>query len=147
MFLKTEGVRISDSKESVLSVRLSDVLEEISEGKNLHWSILFLDGILNQNQGLTLLEIENKINHSKNGLPIQWAELWELSDKFSQIFEVVILGSTNPEFLHRYSSDQEMYNTCDIVIELIDCAFWEVYSRDKSLMEKFRIKFKEVEVM
>jgi hypothetical protein len=51
------------------------------------------------------------------------------------------------KFLHRYETEQEMYKTCDIVIDLIDCAFWEVYSQDHSLLYLLKNKFKKIEFL
>ena len=34
-------------------------------------------------------------------------------------------GSDEKEDIHRYISDQEMYETCDVVIEMIDGGFWQ----------------------
>ena len=62
------------------------------------------------------------------------------------MYETIILGSKNVDLLHRYKEEKEMYKTCDIVLELIDCAFWEVYVKDIKIIEKFKGKFKEIEL-
>ena len=40
-----------------------------------------------------------------------------------------------------------MYNICDIVIEMIDGGFWEIFSRDLDLISKLKEKFKETELL
>lgn len=145
--MKTKGIRIADSKGNVLIVKLSDILVQISDGNNLNWSVLFLDGILNPSQNLTLTELKKKINHSENGMLIKWNDLIKLSDVFFQIYEVIILGSKDLTVLHRYKDEQEMHLRCDIVIELIDCAFWEIFSKNESLISKIKAKFKETELL
>ncbi len=40
-----------------------------------------------------------------------------------------------------------MYIICDVVIELIDCAFWEVYVKDMKVIDRLRERFKEIELL
>ncbi len=40
-----------------------------------------------------------------------------------------------------------MYQSCDIVIELIDCAFWQIFTKDQELIDRIKRKFKEVELL
>jgi hypothetical protein len=145
--MKMKGIRISDGIDSILRVKLSDILEEVVNGNSFHWVVLFLDGTPNQGQGKLLSECETLINKSKNGLPISWEELNLLSSKFSQMFETTILGCKDANLLYRYKKEAEMYKTCDIVLDLIDCAFWEVYSKDGELIARLAKKFKEIEFL
>lgn len=144
--MKTKGIRISDWRENIL-LPLSDILEEITSGDSFYWSILFLDGTPNPGQGHFLNQYESIINNSENGIPIKWEELTTLSGKFFQMFETIILGCRDTKLLRRYAKEKEMYITCDIVIDLIDCAFWEVYSKDQNLLTKLQKKFQEVEIL
>lgn len=144
--MKTTGIRISD-ENNILNITLSDILEEVSNSDSLHWDILFLDGMPNPGNPGLIDECEQKINQSKNGLLVSIAELNLVSNKFFQIYETTILGCMDERFLVRYSKEEEMYNTCDIVIELIDCSFWEVYSKDHNLVDKLIKKFKKSEVL
>jgi hypothetical protein len=145
--MKTYGIRISDGRGNVLSPTLSDILEEINEGISFNWCILFLDGTPNPGQGKFLIEYEKKINDSENGLFLSLKELKTLSGKFFQMFETIVLGSYNIDLLHRYKEDKDMYTTCDVVIELIDCAFWEVYVKDIKVIERLKERFKEIELL
>jgi hypothetical protein len=145
--MKTYGIRISDGRGNVLSPTLSDILEEINEGISFNWCILFLDGTPNPGQGKFLIEYEKKNNDSENGLFLSLKELKTLSGKFFQMFETIVLGSYNIDLLHRYKEDKDMYTTCDVVIELIDCAFWEVYVKDIKVIERLKERFKEIELL
>jgi hypothetical protein len=49
--------------------------------------------------------------------------------------------------LHRYDTDQEMYETCDIVIQMIDSSYWENFSKDEDLINRFAKKFMQVEFL
>ena len=131
--------------DNVLSPTLSEILEEINVSTQFNWCILFLDGIPHPGQGQFLIEYEKKINDSENGLFLSLDELKNLSSKFFQMFETIVLGSCTANLLHRYKEEKDMYTTCDVVIELIDCAFWEVYAKDIKVIERLRGKFKEIE--
>jgi hypothetical protein len=145
--MKTYGIRISDSKDGILNVKITDILQEIQNGDTLNWCILFLDGTPNQEKGQSINQYKNKINKSESGLQIDWNEIYLIGKKFSQTFETTILGSKTREFLHRYENDQEMYQLCDVVIEQIDCAFWQIFSKDLELINKLKAKFKETEIL
>jgi hypothetical protein len=145
--METYGIRISDGLGDVLSPTLSSILEEINYGESFNWCILFLDGTPNPGEGQFLIEYEKKINDSEKGLLISWDELKDLSEKFFQMFEITVLGSRNINLLHPYQEERDMYKACDIVIELIDCAFWEVYVKDGKIIERFKRKFKEIEIL
>lgn len=144
---KIYGIRISDGRGNVLRPTLSDILEEINEDVSFNWCILFLDGTPNPGQGNFLIECEKKINDSENGLFYSLEELKDLSGKFFQMFETIVLGSYDINVLHRYKEEKDMYTACDIAIELIDCAFWEVYAKDRKIIKRLKEKFKEIEIL
>ena len=145
--MKTYGIRIADGRGKVLRPTLKDILEEMHQGSSFKWRILFLDGTPKPGEGLFLIEYEKKMNESKNGLLLSLQELKNVSDRFFQMFETIVMGSYDVKFLHRYDDENDMYKTCDVVIELIDCAFWEVYTKDISLIERLKIRFKEIELL
>ncbi len=145
--MKTYGIRIFEDKNQFLSIKLSDILKEISERESFFWVILFLDGTPVQNQRKNLIEYMNQINKSSEGASIKWKELFLLSDQFDQMFETIILGCKNINLLHRYKNEKQMYKSCDIVIELIDCAFWEIYTRDKNIIQKIKVRFSKTELI
>lgn len=47
---------------------------------------------------------------------------------------MTLLGNQDLGLLKRYASEKEMYEKCAIVIELIDCSFWEVHAHEKALI-------------
>lgn len=145
--MQPHGIRIFDSQDNVLNVNIFDVLKEIQNGDDLNWCILFLDGIPTLGEGNTATEYKNKINKSPEGFKTNWNEIFFVGNYFFQIFEIIILGSKAEEYLHRYDNDQEMYHFCDIVIELIDCAFWQIYSKDLELIDRLKKKFKNTEFL
>lgn len=145
--MKTQGIRISDTKNNVLDVKISDILKEILNGPDLNWCILFIDGTPAPDKEDIVHDHINKVNKSKDGFTTNWKDLCLIGNEFHQIYETTILASKNRNFLHRYNNDEQMYQSCDIVIELIDCAFWQVFSKKSELIEKLVHKFRDIELL
>ena len=60
---------------------------------------------------------------------------------------MIVIASKNKENLHRYKEDREMYETCDIVIEMIDGGYWEIFSKDKLIIDKMATKFNDIKFL
>lgn len=137
-----KGIRISAHKNLVT---LSDILKEIQRGDQLFLSILFLYAMGDLGQSVPLLE--NEINGSKNGLPFAWENLVCLASKFYDIMDITIIGSHDVNLLHRFESNEAMYEICDIVIEMIDSSYWIIFAKDEKLIEKLAKRFNVSEFM
>ncbi len=145
--MKTKGIRILDTIDRVVSVELLDILEEIPNGSQLHWSIQFIEATGDfGDEKLTSLS-ENQVREGEHGYDLTWKSLNKLAKKFDQVIDILIIGCRNMKLLVRYENDEEMYETCDIVIEMIDSSFWQVFSKDTSLIERLAAKFKKVEFL
>ena len=138
--MKSKGIRVLDEEGGVVCVELPDILGEIKDGEEFNWSILYVYVVGDLGEGILLSEFEQSVNQSERGLFISWDELNKVSLKFFDIYDVIILGCRNAELLRRYKRDQEKYETCDICIEMFDSCFWEVFSKDKSLIDRLAKK-------
>lgn len=145
--MKTNAIRILDEDDGYIYVTLYDILEEIRDGDLLLWSILFLWATGDLGDGKSIVDFEKEISALENGLYISWEDLNTLSKKFDQIIDVIIIGSKNKDVLHRYKDNHEMYDTCDIVVQMIDSSYWEVFSQDKDLIDRLAAKFKKIEFL
>jgi len=144
--MKTKGIRISDIKDDKC-IPLSDLLENISNEKQFFWALLWLDVTPQKNEGKYLVALQAKVNQSKNGLLITFESLIEISKKIFQEINVAIIACEIKEGLHRYKEDKEMYETCDIVLEMIDGGFWEVFSKNVKLIDQLAKKFQNIEFL
>ncbi len=145
--MKTKGIRIKDKRNGIIYVQLPDILNEIYNGMLMNWSILFLDAVGDLGEGKSLPEFEQQIYNSEKGFFIKWDILNILSTQFTQIINIILIGCFDEKLLVRYKDDKEMYETCDIVIEMFDSSFWEVFSKDESMINRLAAKFKEVEFL
>ncbi len=132
----TKGIRILDKNNRIVCVELPDILKEIQHGRSLHWSILYLQSTGHLGEGRSIPIFEDQIIESKIGFFIDWDDLNLLSHKFYDLMDIVLIGCKDKTSLHRYDDDQEMYETCDIVIEMFDSCYWEVFSKDVNLINK-----------
>jgi hypothetical protein len=144
--MNTKGIRISDLKEGKC-VPLSELLDTIPNGNQLNWNVLWFDVTPIEKEGKLLTEVQKKIKESKEGISYTFESLSELSKKIFQEIEVLVIGSKNRENTHRYKDDQEMYESCDIVIEMIDGSFWEIFSKDPDWIEQLTKKYREIEIL
>lgn len=145
--MKVKGIRISDKKNNIVSVELPDILIEIPDGNSLYWSVLYLyaTGSLGENQSIPALE--EQIRKSEKGLCISWDELNNLSKKFWDLIDITIIGCQDKSLLKRYDDDQKMRETCNVVIEMIDSGYWEVFAKDEKLIKKLCQKYKDIEFL
>ncbi|MBA2726687.1 MAG: hypothetical protein H0U49_00740 [Parachlamydiaceae bacterium] len=145
--METKGIRILDKENRIVKINLSNILEEIKIGDQFEWSILYLHTTGDLGKGKSIPEFEEQIIKSEKGFFITWKEINDLSLKFWDLMDIIIIASRNKNLLLRYKDDQEMYQLCDIVIEKFDSCFWEVFSKDEKLINKLESKFKEVEFL
>ncbi|MGE5196633.1 MAG: hypothetical protein ACM3JI_04825 [Anaerolineae bacterium] len=143
----TKGIRILDKKARIVTVELSDILEEINNGDQFEWSLFYLQATGDLGKGKSIPEFEQQIIGSEKGFFITWKELNNLSQKFWDLMDITVIGCKDKNLLRRYKNDQEMYKTCDIVIEMIDSGYWEVFSKDEQLINRLAEKFKEIKFL
>jgi len=60
---------------------------------------------------------------------------------------LIIIGCKNRVLLKKYEDDADMYRTCDVVIQMIDSSYWEVFSKDTQWIDKLASKFKKIEFL
>lgn len=141
------GVVIQDKKEHVITVELIDLLREIPDGDSLFWDILTIEteGKIEDLRpyGFQQEDYQEEINESKEGFFISWERLNQVSTKFPQIENIVIIGSKDKRALRRYQYDEQMAAACDIVIIMFDFSYWKVFSKDQQLIEKLAKTFTE----
>jgi hypothetical protein len=144
--MTAKGLRISDIKNRKC-IPLSELLINIPHPDQFKWSLLWFCVTPMENEGRFISELTEKINSSEQGLDFSFTALLALSKKIFQEIEVLVIGCKMKENLHRYTVDQEMYETCDIVMEMIDGGFWEVFSKNEILINRLAKKYKEVEIL
>ena len=144
--MKTKGIRISDIKDGKC-IPLGELLETIPDETQFFWAWLWLDVTPLENEGHYLVELQKKINQSENGLTTTFESILEISKKIFQEIDLTIIACKTKENVHRYKEDKEMYETCDIVIEMIDGGSWEVFSKNVTWINQLAKKFQSVEFL
>lgn len=139
------GLRIFEAKHNVVSIGLLEILDLISIKAQLNWAFLFLDAIGSLRETYSLASLTLQIKESKNGFYINLDEIYELFPKLDQIIDLDLIGSRVKSKLQRYETDKEIYESCEIVIRMVDSSYWEIYFHDKILFEKFEKQFAKTE--
>ena len=126
-------------EETILDIKLKDILECISNPLIYKWNLLWIEAIGTYEE--SILDFESKVNHSNNGVQFEFDELIKLSDSMDQIIEMTLIADLGSENLIRYTTDDKMYKNCKYVIELIDSSFWEFTSSNFNDLEVIKQKF------
>jgi hypothetical protein len=122
-------IKIYGNSENLLSVNLNDILECVENGEIYHWSILWLEAIGDLGSK-SMLDFEEEVKKSENGLSIELRDLLSLSNRFKQIIEIVLIGDKLLSNVRKYSSDEEMISSLDFTIILENTPYWMVYTED-----------------
>ena len=145
--MKTNGIRILDKKNQIVCVKLQDILEEIVNGEQFYWSILFFYGTGNLRDDKSIPVFEDEVRKLERGMLIKWDALNLLAGTLDQVVDMLIIASKDLQLISRYKNDIEMYEACDIVVEMVDSSYWEVFSRDEGLVGRLAAKFKDTKFL
>lgn len=143
--MNIHGLRIFEDKHDTICISLIDILDVIPKKNNYNWAILFLYATGDLGGEKSLLSLEEEIKKAKDGLYITWDQIHRLFPKFDQVIDLDLIGCTDRSMLHRYDNDKEMYESCDIVIRMVDSSYWEIYSHIQPLLEVYKKKFLKTE--
>jgi len=132
-----------------LAVELTDILGIFAEhGSKLSWSILDLQAIGELGKFGNMLDLERKIQDSPAGVTIIWTDLVALAKCLFDIENIVIAGyNAKDNYLPILTPEhplQDLYKTCEIVIELFEGTTCSIYVRKKELMETINNKYRDV---
>jgi hypothetical protein len=142
--MKTNGIRISDG-EGYVTVELIDILQQVKNGDQFYWSILFIDAVSYLKDSSDMFAFQEEVNELERGFFINWKDLNAFSKKCGQVIDIMILGTKDKNLILRYEDEQDAYEACDIVIQMIDSSYWQVFSKDEDLICRLGSKFKKIE--
>jgi hypothetical protein len=134
---KLKAVKIDGDESLILSVTLRDILTCVQNGQDNKWSILYLEATGDLGTK-SILDFEEEIKSSKNGVELKWIELLEIAGAFHQIIEILLIGDKDASLLRRYKDDKEMYATCSYTLELVDSSYWIVHSNNDDFLERVK---------
>ena len=140
-------IQIRDKTAHLLEPKLRDLLRIISgEGPALHWAILEFEAVGNLSPGPHVGEINEIIKRSPSGFLLDWGHLVTIADKLLQAINATFVGCRTAESLPGVH-DSDIYAKSEIVIEVVDSSWWEVYARDDRVVQRFIDAFHEVVIV
>lgn len=118
---------------------LADILGILEmRGGNLNWAVLSLWATGKAPGWGTVVDFEKTVAALPNGYPLTWGELEMLAGSLDQVIDGVFIGCRDPEALHRYPSDSDLYASCDVVVEANDGTYWEIHTSDAEIVARLR---------
>jgi hypothetical protein len=143
-------IEIRDRDErGFLDVDLNQVLSHLrKEGPSLSWSILYLYAVGDLGEGFGMLDLEEKIQASPEGVTLQWETIFDLSHKFRDIYDLILVGYHDPHIpkLGPEDSRSNLYENCEIVVERDDSSLWRIFARDNDVVDRLRNSFPDAEL-
>lgn len=144
-YLETVEIFDKEDGKNILSVELTDILECLgNKGRDYIWNILYLDSMGDLGGGASLVAFEDNINQSPRGLEIYWDDLLDLSTKFYQVLDILIVGNTQKKQNVREEDDDNYHNTNEVVIECLDSSYWVVATKYEPFIRNIKAKFRDV---
>jgi hypothetical protein len=133
-------IRIANTVNGNVLVPLKEILKGISDGASLFWAILYLDAVGDVDENQSIVDIEKEIQQNPF---ISWDRITWLAKQHLDIIDITLIASTNCSFLHQYATSEEMYQSCDLVIELFDSSYWQIITHRDEEIEYFATQFKK----
>ncbi len=141
------GIRIFSKEGSQMDFDPADLFLSLEKWGSLRWCLLFIDGVIKPGQDIAWNEIVEKVNRSPNGCQITWLECQNLISQFFQVYELQMIGARTIDALHRYATDRDMHNACEITLELIDGSVWEIYTNNIEIISFLKSEYHNNELI
>ncbi len=120
------GIRIHTDDPDVLLT----VLELLPDAKALRWFIFEVDGVSIDHPDIpTITEMIAEVEGSNFGYEISAYQLNELPGFFADIWWLTIIGQKE-QVVSKHTDEQTTYAQSDIVIDMFDSSYWDIYSKD-----------------
>ncbi len=109
-----------------------------SIGLKLTWSILDFEAMGDLGNGKSILDFESEINTAEKGKILSWNELKDISLRIRQVIFMTLIGTKDSALINRNSIENKNYDDVEIVVNVIDGYFWEIYIKDPLFFKKFK---------
>ncbi len=141
-------IEIKDKNaKRILTVELAHILDSLEpEGHHLSWTILDLEATGDLGDGKNMLDLEQEIQQSPQGLHLSWDQLISFSRCFFQVINAVIVGGKDSTTVPILQPGGDLYQGSEIVVEAIDSSLWRIYARDEEVLQRFQRTFRDVDV-
>lgn len=120
------GIRIHTNDPDVLLT----VLELLPDPASLRWFIFEVEGVSIDHPDLpTITEMISEVENTKYGYELSAYQLNELPGYSADIWWLTIIGQKE-QVVSKHTDEQTTYAQSDIVIDMFDSTYWDVYSKD-----------------
>ncbi|WP_276878617.1 hypothetical protein [Chryseobacterium joostei] len=138
--LEYKRIKITSQNEIIeLTSFLNDIIKVDEKFKSYNFGIVRFYGITKDSSND---EVANNIK-----LFSDFSLLLKFINNMEQIFEIEILIDKTLENIKRYSDEVDSYSNNEICIEYFDGGFWEITSKDHSLITFINEKYFQSEII
>lgn len=107
------------------------------EARHCKWRLLYLQGVANGRVlDRDVIELEAEVHRSSAGLSLAWSDVTELAKAFTDLWDIVLVGSVSDASVTRAETRAVMYEKCDFVVERIDSTEWLIFSRHERVRSR-----------
>jgi hypothetical protein len=138
--LEITGTR--DGTDVPALAAILDVIEP--EGSGLAWALFYLDatsaaGVGGVVDDLSLADLKAR-SEAPTGIRLSWQEFRSLVVRLDQVVWGAFAGFRKGYPEPNYRTDPE-FRSVELVIEAVDGGYWEVYTTDRQLLDRFLTAF------
>lgn len=134
---------------------LTEILDQISERRDLIWCILDLDayGDFKDREDLGTIFVEILKNDEEKKYLLGWDEIYEISKRLTDVIDLLLVGCKNKEIVFKieknlhelakkgYPSSKDLDPIYEILIDIDDGLLRGIFSQDKSITNRCLIEF------
>ena len=124
------------NEENFLS--FNDLVSHI-KGEKYNWSMLYIEAKGNLGDQ-SMIEFEKKIYNSEKGVAMNWKEVIDISSKIEDTVDLLLIGCKDVRTINKFENDKDMYQKCDVVIEMIDSSYWLIHSNNEDIINNIFIQ-------
>ena len=120
---------------------LAEILPCIALAReNLKWALLEMRAIA-AGRSFDVSLLERRAAASSHGMDLTWTELVSLGERVFQLIDGIIVGYVSPR---PSSSDADLRQSCEVIIEAFNSSHWRVYATDESVITCLGSRFNDV---
>lgn len=142
------GIRLYGHDDFVLDVDLPLILAEVSQGEKYHWGVNSFEGMPKKEVDEQTLEKFKLLSESEDQtVRMTWKELNDFAASMHQIYDGYFFASQDEALVSTLQEGESLYSSYDILINMIDSSFCDVFTVDVNLIKRLAKKVEIFQIM
>ena len=137
-------IEIYGENKEELTIDLEQAIQPLQNIEGYFWKILWIDGE-SETDEYSVFELQEVIDQ-KDGIPVDFEALVNLSHKMETVTEALIIGDRNEKNLYVNIEDENLYDN-EVVLELVKNSHWQVIAKEEIVIDSFKVEFPNSEII